>query len=72
MKLSETEHEIYVRFNQSNSVWVEFALVKSEGRFLAFRCNAFRVRFGSSSANGLNVLFHAAGMRNGTAADFSS
>jgi|BogFormECP12_OM2_1039638.scaffolds.fasta_scaffold05517_8 hypothetical protein len=41
MKLSETEHEIYVRFNQSNSVWVEFAFVKSEGRFLAFRCNAF-------------------------------
>ena len=37
MKLSETEHEIYLRFNQSNSVWVEFAFVKSEGRFLAFR-----------------------------------
>ena len=25
MKLSETEHEIYIRFNQSNSAWVQFA-----------------------------------------------
>ena len=30
MKLSETEHEIYVRFNQPNSVWVEFAFINCD------------------------------------------
>ena len=41
MKLSETQNEVYLRFDRLNGVWFELEFVKSEARFVAFRCNAY-------------------------------